>query len=305
MVINSIIAEDAPDFEFVIVENASSDQAIGTLRYDSEFRRLRSVGEIHTVLEMNTLMSKSLDIIAPLGRRIKFSPGDETSPVVWEKDGIFFAPDFPDFLLPKADPGYSSPPAVTPKVITWGIVRKEPGTMSGTPFGGTQEIKPRHREFLAIFGDHAKQWVIGRTESEIQELGDLTYFIKIAGQVFDNLVQYNIWAKSNYEVEDLTEWFEEYMDSYRGMFREAGVVQTVFNRRVRDDTLVQMRNGYHVRSVLYYVRTERIHVERVSPLKRIDLKISVNDLRRLKDSVTDHIIDANLYNTILKKWHDK
>jgi hypothetical protein len=144
---------------------------------------------------------------------------------------------------------------------------------------------------------------LGRVLAALEELGELSYFIKIAGQVFDNLVQYNIWSKSNYEVEELTEWFEEYMDSYRGMFREAGIVQTVFNRRIRDDTLVAMKNGYHVRSVLYYVRTERVHVENISPIQRIDLKINVNDLRSLKDNISDQIIDANLYELILNKWH--
>jgi hypothetical protein len=175
--------------------------------------------------------------------------------------------------------------------------------MSGKPFAGTQEIKPRNREFLAVFGDYAKKWVINDTSSGLEGAGEISYFIKIAGQAFDNLVQYNIWAKSNYEVEELTEWFEEYMDSYRGMYREAGIVQTVFNRRVRDDTLVAMKNDYHVRSVLYYVRTERVHVEKISPIRRIDLKINVNDLRNLTSDVSDHIIDTDLYNRILNTWH--
>lgn len=300
-----IFNDSAPEFSFVIVENKTVDPKISALTYDPDQRRLRSKGHIGTVLEMNTLMSKSFEVIAPLGSPELSDPSNPDSPVVWEKDGIFFAPDFPEFLLPLGSPGYQAAPAVTPKVITWGIVRKEPGTMSGTPFGGTQEIKPRHREFLAIFGDHAKQWVVGDSSSHLAELGELSYYIKTAGQAFDNLVQYNIWAKSNYEVEEMTEWFEEYMDTYRGMFREAGIVQTTFNRRVRDDTMVQMRNSYHVRSVLYYVRTERVHVEKISPIKRIDLNVNVNDLRNIKDNISDHIISANLYDSILDKWHDK
>lgn len=298
-----IAIKDAPDFSFIIVENSSKNPEIRALTYESGARRLRSIGEINTVLEMNTLMSKSFEILAPLGNPIRSVPSDETSPVIWEKDGIFYAPDFPEFLLPLNNPSYKAAPAVTPKVITWGVVRKEPGTMSGTPFGGTQEIKPRHREFLAVFGDYAKQWIISTNDSYLEDLEQISYYIKTSAQVFDNLVQYNIWAKSNYEAEELTEWFEEYMDSYRGMFREAGIVQTVFNRRIRDDTLIQMNNGYHVRSVLYYVRTERVHVERISPIKRVDLKINVNDLRRLKDNLSDQIIDANLYDRILDKWH--
>lgn len=297
------IIKDAPDFSFVIVEN-TSNPTFKTLKYDRESQRLRSVGEVHTVLEMNTLMSKSLEIIAPLGALVPSCPENLSAPVVWENpSGIYFAPDFPEFLLPLGYPGAADPPAVIKRAITWGIVRKEPGTMSGTPFAGTQEIKPRGREFLAIFNDYAKQWIVGSDASTLEGFGELSYYIKIAGQAFDNLVQYNLWSKSNYEVEELTEWFEEYMDSYRGMFREAGIVQTVFNRRVRDDTLVAMKNGYHVRSVLYYVRTERVHVEEIAPIKRINLKINVNDLRRLKDNISDHIVDVDLYRRILDKWH--
>ena len=301
--VSRVVNDDAPDFHFVIVENASNKPDVKVLKYEAKNKRSRSVGEIGTVLEMNRLMSRSLEIISPLGDKQLSDPDNPRSPVIWEHpSGIFFAPDFPEFILPLGDPGYTAAPAVTPHVITWGTVRKEGATMSGRPFAGTQEIKPREREFLAIMGSTAKQWIIDPLESHLDELKEITYFVKIAGQAFDNLVQYNIWAKSNYEVEELTEWFEEYMDSYRGMFREAGIVQTYFDRRVRDDTLLTMKNGYHVRSVLYYVRTERIHVTKISPIKRIDLKIHVNDLKGLT-GLADHIIDVDLYDKILKKWH--
>lgn len=294
-----IISKEAPDFNFIIVENTSNRPDLRMLGYDPEHARLRSVGEVHTILDMHELMSKSLEIIAPLGNP---QPGPEGKPT-YNVSGIFFAPDFPEFLLPLGNPSYQAAPAVVPSVITWGNVRKEPGTVSGPPFRGTQEIKPRFREYVAVFSDYAKRWVQSETLSTLEGYGELSAYVKTSAQVFDNLVQYNIWSKSNYEVERLTEWFENYIDEYRGMFREAGIVNLIFNRRVRDDTLVQMMNGYHVRSVLYYVRTERVKVESISPIKRINLKISVNDLKRLSDSLEDHIIDTNLYDRILTKWH--
>jgi hypothetical protein len=299
MILTDFAIKDAPDFSFVILENTSNRPDFKVVTWESKNARLRSVGEIGTLLEMHSLMSKSLEIIAPLGEPTEHCTGQP----MYNSSGIFFAPDFPDFLLPLDNPKYSTAPAVVAKAITWGNVRKEPGTMSGKPFRGTQEIKPRIREHIAIFGDYAKQWVVGENLSSLEGYGERTGFIKTSAQAFDNLVQYNIWARSNYEVEELTEWFEDYMDIYTGMFREAGIVQLVFDRRVRDDTLIQMKNSYHVRSVLYYVRTERVRVESISPIKRIDLKINVNDLRRVSDSLKDHIIDTNLYDRILKKWH--
>lgn len=295
----NIALKNAPDFSFVLVENVANKPDLKVIQYDPQHARLRSVGEMSTLLEMHEMMSKSLDIISPLGEATQHCTGQP----MYNQSGIFFAPDFPDFLLPLDDPRYHTAPGVVSKAITWGTIRKEPGTMSGKPFRGTQEIKPRIREFVAIFGDYAKQWIVGSNVSTLEGYGELTGFVKTSAQAFDNLVQYNIWARSNYEVEELTQWFEDYMETYRGMFREAGIVQMVFDRRVRDDTLVQMKNGYHVRSVLYYVRTERVRVESISPIKRIDLKINVNDLQRVSDSLKDHIIDTNLYDRIIKKWH--
>lgn len=299
IVSNRIVAKDAPDFNFIILENTRNRPDIKILGFDPEHERLRSVGTISTILDMNTLMSKSLEIIRPLGEPTETCKGS----AAYSNSGIFFAPDFPDFLLPNTNPSYSASPAVIPKAITWGVVRKEPGTMSGTPFRGTQEIKPRFREYVALFSDTSKRWISDSVSSPIEGYGGLLGYVKMSAQAFDNLVQYNIWSRSNYEAEELTEWFEQYMDDYRGMFREAGIVETTFNRRVRDDTVVQMSNGYHVRSVLYYVRTERVRVEKLNSISRIDLKISVNDLKSISDNLNDHIIDANLYERILNKWH--
>lgn len=295
----NIVLKDSPDFNFVIIENTANKPDLKVIQWDPKYRRLRSVGEISTPLEMHDLMSKSLDIIAPLGDPTEHCTGQP----MYNQSGLFFAPDFPDFLLPLDNPSYHTAPGVVSNAITWGTIRKEPGTMGGKPFRGTQEIKPRFREFIAVFGDYAKQWVIGSNVSTLEGFGELTGYVKISAQAFDNLVQYNIWARSNYEVEALTEWFEEYMEAYTGMYREAGIVQMVFDRRVRDDTLVQMKNGYHVRSVLYYVRTERVRVESISPIKRVDLKINVNDLMSVSSALKDHIIDTNLYDRIIKKWH--
>lgn len=297
--LGTFILKDSPDFSFVIIENVNNKPDLKIIGYDPKYYRLRSIGEISTLLELHELMSKSLDIISPLGDPVQHLTGQP----MYNQSGIFFAPDFPDFILPLEDPRYKTAPGVIDKVITWGTIRKEPGTMSGKPFRGTQEIKPRTREYIAIFGDYAKQWVVENKLSTLEGYGELTGFVKTSAQAFDNLVQYNIWARSNYEVEELTQWFEDYMETYRGMFREAGIVQMVFDRRVRDDTVAAMKNGYHVRSVLYYVRTERVRVESISPIKRIDLKINVNDLQRINNSLKDHIIDTNLYDRILKKWH--
>lgn len=276
------ISKDTPDFSFIILENkASSELPIDIIRWESKEQRLRSIGTVHTPLEMNCLLNDSLKIIDP---------------------DVWFSPDFPDFLLPRDNPSYKAAEQVPRRVITWGVVRKEPGTLSGPPFRGTQEIKPRIREYVAVFNDQTKTYVTGTDSSTIASDNERFRMLRVSAQVFDNLIQYNIWCKSNYEAEQTVEWFEEYMDKYTGMFREAGINQLVFNRRVRDEALFNMKNGYNLRSVLYYVRTERVSVESILPIKRINLDVSVSQLIKNVDNLNDQLNDYNLYDRIIDKW---
>lgn len=299
-----IIQDDVPDFSFVIVENKKEPSPFQKWTYTSNPPRLRSVGTVNNILDMHELMAKTLDIIRPYNDcRNPSSTGSHKSYTF--ASGIYFAPDFPDFLLPRTDPGYNAPSQVPINVITWGTVRKEPGTVSGPPFRGTQEIKPRHREFVGIFKDETRKYLVTPKETTLDAYDSLYTLIDVEAQLFDNLVQYNIWSKSNYEVERLREWFEsDYMDNYIGMFREAGIVNMYFNRQVRDDTLVQMKNGYHLRSVLYYVRTERVKLKTIVPIKRVNFNVRTNDLEAISKQSYDQSIESDL-EEIMRKWINK
>jgi hypothetical protein len=218
--------------------------------------------------------------------------------------GIYFSPDFPEFLIPKSTPTeYKSSPQVARNAITWGVVRSEPGTVSqDEPFRGTRELKGRHREFVVYYEDSGRSRIVGVNETILKGFTNKFAYMKMKGQTFDNLVQYNIWSKTNYEVERLTEWFlSEYMDNYIGMFREAGIVQMYFDRRVRDDVVTQMKNGYHVRSVLYYIRTERIKSELIGPIKQVSLNISVENLQNLIKIEEGNNIESE-HDSLIKRW---
>lgn len=295
-----IIKKDAPDFSFFILENDRSRTNLQSVTFDPKTQRLKTGGYIPNMLEFHNLMSDSLEIIAPCTKVACTSDGTNSTPV-YDPEGVWFAPDFPNFMLPKTSPLYQDAPRIIPKVITWGVVREEPGTVSGDPFRGTQEIVPRHREYIAVLSDSDSRWV---EDEGITGFGKQAHFLEAKGQFFDVLVQYNIWAKSNYEVENLVEWFIDYMRVYRGMFREAGINNMYFSRRVRDDTLMAMNFGYHLRSVLYYFRTERINFSTTSPIKKINLNVSVNDLQATIDKADNRLIDSNL-RKIMEKWINK
>ena len=157
-----------------------------------------------------------------------------------------------------------------------------------------------------MFDNNIKKYVGSASPNFLEKYGRLAKFVKVYGQVFDNLVQYNIWTRSNYDAEVLTEWFENYMDDFRGMFREAGINQMHFDRRVRDDTLMQRNNGYHLRSILYYIRTERIKIQTILPIRRIDLNIWNDDLQSQLAAVDENkLLVGDIHNKIIDRWIDK
>lgn len=317
MIAPSNPGKPAADITFSIVENKQENPLRFSMVYDPKITRLRSVGRINTVYEMHDLMSKSFEIIAPLKT-------DHQPPIIGENMlpasgfsidqsihdyGIYIAPDFPDFLIPKLAPTkyvdgpYNGPGGVIRNAITWGVVRSEPGTVSqDEPFRGTRELKARTREFIAHYSDAGRSRIVGQDNTIIKAFTNNFAHMKMKAQYFDNLVQYNIWSKSNYEAERITEWFmEEYMDNYIGMFREAGIVNMYFDRRVRDDIISQMKNGYHVRSVLYYIRTERVKPEFIGPIKQVTLNISVENLQSQINDLENINIEF-AHDKLLSKW---
>lgn len=303
--------KEFPDMKFIIVENNNIEPIKFSMEYNSIPPRLKSIGRINTIYEMHDLMSRSLQILSPLKTEY-YTPTSNSG--LYENNnfnidssiqdyGIFFAPDFPDFLIPKNIPEYKSSPQVIRNAITWGIVRQEPGTVSqDIPFRGVRELKARTRDFIVYYGEKDKTKIIGSSTTNIKGINEKIGYMRMRAQVFDNLVQYNIWGKTNYEVEHLTEWFiGEYMDNYIGMFREGGIVNMYYDRRVRDDTLNQMKNGYHLRSVLYYIRTERIKPEFIGPINQITLNISVENLQNLLNREEDYSIESE-HDKLISRW---
>jgi glycine cleavage system aminomethyltransferase T len=96
------------------------------------------------------------------------------------------------------------------------------------------------------------------------------------------------------------------MLNYTGMLQEAGVVEMIFWNRIRDDTIMQIKNGYHVRSLLYYIRTEKLNLNTILPIERIDLDVYVQDVsKKLELMNLEGITIDNVYSKIVDKWVNK
>lgn len=306
-----VTGKKLPAFEMTLFDNSPNSKAAYRFFTDSQ-HRLKSVGNIQSILEVSPLMYRSLRLVSP---------------------NLMFSPDFPDYLLNNEDPRYVNQPPVIPGYenlrmphhrndlfernyeeyttvnnvpvphITWSTVRSEPGSVGGEPFSGHREVKPRHREFIAVFNPELNKFVGDTSNDFMRMYGGLSKYIKVEGQVFDNIVQYNCWARSSWEVEELTEWFIDYMRDYTGMYREAGVIQMWFDSRVRDDTTMAIKNKYHLRSFLYYFRTERLNIKTIKPIERIEVDIHVNSNQNNEVLNSDYFVVNDFHDKLLTKYH--
>ena len=152
---------------------------------------------------------------------------------------ILFTAGYPEWLF---DTGVHAEPTDTNNVITWVLMRREPGTLGPRPFSRPQELKPRIREEIII-----------------EDTDGLLQNVEVKGQWFDNLIRFDCWAPTPKEANDLARTFEELMFKSTDHMLRAGVQKIVFQGRSQDRFSVRARWPY--RPVIYYYRTERIYVE--------------------------------------------
>lgn len=205
---------------------------------------------------------------------------------------IQFVPAFPDWVI-DTDKSIKVPVATSPrKTITWSLIRREPGTIDAHPFGARKEIKARVREELIAVPDFDKN---------IDDPNTIFRLYTSRGQWFDNLMQFDIWSKSAWEAEQLVEFFEDFMFDYQGMFLENGINKMYYFSRVRDETILKWRNGLQNRSLIYYIRSERVSIREVFPIKRIDIKAQFRTL--LPSEVTGAEKELiRKENEVIQKW---
>lgn len=235
---------------------------------ENPYPRLRSNGNALSLYDFHILMQKTLKIL------------DEK---------IAYLPSYPEYLLTDEPESNISDSAQSPKkIITYNTIKSEPGSLSGKPFGDPKEIKKRVREQLFLDPLFRK---------DIDDPADKLKYYKSEGQWFDNLVQFDLWTKTSHEAEGFIEWFEDILDTYRGMFKELGMQEMVYYRRVRDDTLLRWKNKFNVRSLIYYFRTEKLKVTEIKPIKRINITGKLHCARFYPN---DKLVQSE--EKILNKW---
>jgi hypothetical protein len=141
--------------------------------------------------------------------------------------------------------------------ITWQVVRTQPGSLSEKPFQGVKETKPRFREYL------------------MEEGANCDYMTHIGGQLFDSVVQFDFWSKTNFEASYLLNYFIRFFELHRWVWKWNGVKEILFWRQTDDAIVTRWRNDIVSRSLQLYFQTERLYSHPVRRLRDIDLCVEV------------------------------
>lgn len=138
------------------------------------------------------------------------------------------------------------------------ITRREPGTFSqGAPFeGSVRNLRPVLREY----------------KNDPDNPG---YRIAVYGKWYDNLVKFTCWASTNAEAIRRSFWFEEFMEKYTWFFVISGVPRVLFMSQEEEVTVDNDGNKLYGRSLIYYVKTEKITTVSEKQLEEIYVSLSV------------------------------
>lgn len=159
-------------------------------------------------------------------------------------------------------------PAPLNDTIEYSRVRYEPGTVGKRPF------------------DREKQAVPSVRESNLDDDVDPGLGYRVSGQWYDNLVQFDLYARTNERLDGslsptgvgdqgLLAWFQNFMELYKWVFLWNGVNKILEWQGREDEVVRRYKNEFAKRSLLYYVRTERICVARHRRIAQLDVFATV------------------------------
>jgi len=91
-------------------------------------------------------------------------------------------------------------------------------------------------------------------------------------------VQFNCWALTNAEAEDLAEEIERFILQYAGIFKSFGVQQLIFNQRLIDSSLKPPNERLISRSIRFVLIISNIWVKRIPVLDKVKVDLAAADL---------------------------
>lgn len=92
-------------------------------------------------------------------------------------------------------------------------------------------------------------------------------------QWFDCEMEFCVYAKTNKEALEWATRFEQLMDTYRGLFKEEGITEIVFEEENAPDVNSKYRQDIPHRTIRYIVRIERIVEIKSFELKQVGVQL--------------------------------
>ena len=199
-------------------------------------------------------------------RSVRGASLEDAMVMVWHlfkllRPRLSFEPAYPSYLLDtQASADRQTPPALPDEIVTWSVIRQEPGGQNTEPFGFPREYRPKLRESNL---PNPAEW--------ISPSGSPTTAMETYGQVFDSIVQFDCWATTNFEAERLATFVRDTLQTHAGTLQKYGVSRMYFWRRLRDEFVGQFRGGQLARSIQFYIRTEHVYTTTIPLIQRIDI----------------------------------
>lgn len=129
-------------------------------------------------------------------------------------------------------------------VVVFTLEERTPGTTAG----GNEPSNRQRRETRPQFR--------GVTRNEAENPDGLVIH---KGQFFDNYLSFNMVARTSAQANRMSLWFEDIMEVGRIFFARKGFVRYHFDKREKDSFLKSGEEGFHVRPLKFYLRTEKVY----------------------------------------------
>lgn len=103
-------------------------------------------------------------------------------------------------------------------------------------------------------------------------------FIELWGQIFDVYVEFQIFAKTQTEADEVMEEFEEFINLYKGTLKDRGVQDITFYAQGEDKASEIGRMQLAIRTLQYTVRLEKLTPKVLNDIQQIGLGVSVRNI---------------------------
>lgn len=147
-------------------------------------------------------------------------------------------------------------------VITWKIIKRR-----GASF---QQGAPRRKNAAKAVEERNYHFRSAIDDPNSPGMAILTY-----GKAYDNWVELCVWTGDADHSEDVVQWLESTMETYRWYFHFFGIQRVLFDERNEDQYMNVGGNQIYGCPLIYFVRTEKTTQWKTALLRKVAIKATV------------------------------